>query len=299
MRTIKRLGGMTETTTLPNPSTEAEPDGDFDPIDILLNVIVTLLAPMFLVGSGGDIPFARMAALQTVSAYRARNEEDLISIVQIIAFGLAALGSLSRSMEDNLSVSMMLRLRGNANACNRSAEHNRRALRDSRAETQAAANANPASSPDEGFDEAELRANVAAVLKRTGQTRPPAARSSEDALKPDADRPLKQRELESVTPKQSPAKPQTIPAPPIAAAAPLIATASPSDRELQAVWAAAMARVATRYTADLPNLPPAARREASIRANALSSCAHDLLVGNVVPRLRPGDLAALMQPNKR
>jgi hypothetical protein len=85
---------------------------------------------MFLDVSGGDIGFARAAALETVNAYRTRNAADLVSIAQIVAFDLAALGSLSLSMADNLSLSVTLRLRGNANALNRSAEHNRRALQD-------------------------------------------------------------------------------------------------------------------------------------------------------------------------
>jgi hypothetical protein len=47
-----------------------------------------------------------MAAIGTVNAYRARNHADLIAIAQIIAFGPAALGSLSLSMADDISLSM-------------------------------------------------------------------------------------------------------------------------------------------------------------------------------------------------
>lgn len=84
---------MTETTTLPNSSTEAEPADDLQPTEILLNLIITLLAPMFLMASGGDLLFARLAALQTINSYLARTKADVISIAQIIAFGLAALAS--------------------------------------------------------------------------------------------------------------------------------------------------------------------------------------------------------------
>jgi hypothetical protein len=96
--------------------------------DLLMHLITSLLAPMFLGVAGGDINFARMAAIETVTDYRAQNQAGLIAVVQIIAFGLAALGSLSLSMADDISVNMALRLRSNANACNRSAEQNRRAL---------------------------------------------------------------------------------------------------------------------------------------------------------------------------
>jgi hypothetical protein len=112
---------MTETTT--QPRTE-------DPAAILMTLIIAFLAPMFLGVSGGNIALARMAAIETITAYRARNHADLIAVAQIIAFGLAALGSLSLSLADDMSVSMALRLRGNANACNRSAEQNRRTLRE-------------------------------------------------------------------------------------------------------------------------------------------------------------------------
>jgi hypothetical protein len=123
---------MSETIVAPTEPSRKEapaPDTAFHPVDVLLHVIATFLAPMFLTASGGDIAFARMAALETVNAYRVRGPADLIPIAQMIAFGLAALGSLSLSMADDLSLGMTLRLRGNANACDRSAERNRRALR--------------------------------------------------------------------------------------------------------------------------------------------------------------------------
>src|ERR1700712_614411 len=101
---------------------------------LLMSLVIVLLAPVFLAVAGGDVDLARMAAIETVNDYRARNHADLIAVAQIIAFGLAALGSLSLSLADELSVSMALRLRGNAIACSRSAEQNRRALTKSQAD---------------------------------------------------------------------------------------------------------------------------------------------------------------------
>src|ERR1700722_16914447 len=98
------------------------------PGDILLTLIVALLAPMFLTVSGSDINLARLAALETVNAYRARSHTDLITIAHIVGCGLVALGSLGLSMTDGLSLSMVLRLRGNAVALNRVADQNRRTL---------------------------------------------------------------------------------------------------------------------------------------------------------------------------
>jgi hypothetical protein len=99
------------------------------PTNVLLTLIVALLAPMFLSVCGSDIALAQAAALETVNDYRAQNNAGLIAVALIVAYGLATLSSLSQSMEDNITPSMALRLRGNANALNRSAEQNRQALK--------------------------------------------------------------------------------------------------------------------------------------------------------------------------
>src|ERR1700733_4780773 len=98
------------------------------PANTLMSLIVTLLLPTFLGVTAGDIALAQMAAIETINDYRARNNADLIAIAQIIACGLAALGSLSLSMDDEISLSMALRLRSNAVALNRAADQNRRVL---------------------------------------------------------------------------------------------------------------------------------------------------------------------------
>lgn len=268
---------MTETTSFTEATTASSLS--ISPSDILLHLIVTLLAPMFLTASGGDIQFARMAALETVNAYRARNHADLIVIAQIIACGLTALGSLSLSMADNISLSMLLRLRGNAVALNRSAEQNRRALKESRPATAAPNHAETmdyaehAAEPDEDFDEAEVIANVAAAQKRAADT---------------------QAHLQAA---QRVPEPDPIPTPAPVEAPASAAPAAVAERQRQAMWAGAMADVAQEFTASLPHLPPAERKIATMRAAMLSSAASDLLSGNGPPRLRPSDLAAIMPPN--
>jgi hypothetical protein len=104
------------------------------PENLLFILIVNLLAPMLLAAAMGDITLARAAAIETVNSDRARSQTDLLAIAQVVAFGLAALDSLSRSMGDDISITMALRLRGNANACNRASEQNRRALAKAQAE---------------------------------------------------------------------------------------------------------------------------------------------------------------------
>jgi hypothetical protein len=122
---------MTQPTASTEPPTEATGShAPPDPAGVLINLVISLLAPMFLCVTAGDAGMARMAAAETVNAYRVSNHADLIAVAQIIAFGLAALGSLSLSMADDIALPMTLRLRGNANALNRSAEQNRRLLRE-------------------------------------------------------------------------------------------------------------------------------------------------------------------------
>jgi hypothetical protein len=243
---------MTQTPTEPPPQAATRSGSPLHPSDILMNLIVALLAPMFLAVTGGDIAYARMAAIGTVNAYRIRNQADLISIAQIIGFGLAALGSLSLSMADDISLSMTLRLRGNANALNRSAEQNRRALGKSRNDDPSPHHAAPEADPEfqATLDDAEMIASV------TAATRQPAATA-----------------LEHNRPRA-----QAIPAP----------TASPTpaltaERRHQAMRAIAMVKEASELTASIPNLPITEREAASFRVAALGSAANELLTGASSP----------------
>jgi hypothetical protein len=237
-----------------------------DPADILTTIIVAFLMPMFLTANG-DIAFAQAAAIQTVNAYRARDNADLIAIAQIIAFGLAALGSLSLSMAGDLTLNMTLRLRGNANALNRSAEQNRRTL----------ANRNPSPQPlfDPGADTygAETSARLVQSEKRLAEVL--AAQHAPEA--PPAQPAKTPTPIKALTPTNTPLLTGT-------------------DQDQQQIWASAMAKVAGEFTASLPHLPPVERRMASMRAAVLNSCASDLLTGPLPPRLRPGDLDALIRP---
>jgi hypothetical protein len=266
---------MTETTTPFEPI--AAPNLPVAPSDILLHLVVTLLAPMFLMASGGDILFARMAALETVSSYRARNPADLIAIAQIIACGLTALGSLSLSMADDLSLSMTLRLRSNAVALNRVAERHRRALQ----ESDTAQPADSQQTAGDDFDAAVTVADVAAMRPYPTATRAPLA---PDSYAPDSYAPASYATASYATAA-------AIATPPPAA------SGTTAERQVQAMWASAMTEVAGEFTASLPHLPPAARKMATVRAAALNSSASALLSGTVPPRLGPGDLTAIMRSN--
>jgi hypothetical protein len=294
---------VTHTATTEPPGNAASgPPAGFHPVDVLLHVIATFLAPMFLTASGGDIGFARMAAMETVNAYCVRSPADLIPIAQIIAFGLAALGSLSLSMADELSLAMTLRLRGNAIACDRSAERNRRALRESKVRPMVPLHAD--TTPDPGGErfEAELLARVAAAQERGRAIQ---ARMEGTAASPGQGAPASVVAPASpgrAAPTPAAAAPAARPVPtaaPIGAAptgaAPTGAAAMITERQIQTMWGAAMADVAAEYTTDLTSLPPAACREATVRANTLDACDNDLISGNVSPGSGSRDLGAVLR----
>ena len=133
------------------------------PADFLLNLIVTLLTPMFLTAAGNDLAFARQAARQTLNDYRAETRSDLITVAKIIGFGLAALAALSLSMAEDLSIKTVLRLHASANASDRSEHRNRQVLKTQVPSEQ------PSMMPQPDIDEAALQAAAAEMKTRTGK----------------------------------------------------------------------------------------------------------------------------------
>ncbi len=67
-------------------------DGTFTqhPSDVLIDLVADLLAPMFLGAASGDYRYARLAAMETVWSYKAATQADLLQVIQIVAYGLAA-----------------------------------------------------------------------------------------------------------------------------------------------------------------------------------------------------------------
>jgi hypothetical protein len=130
----------------------------------LVDLIITLLTPMFLFTAVGNLTHARAAAAETLASYRVETGHDLITVAKIIAFGLATIGSLSRSMDDDLTLNQILRLRSNANATDRSEHRNRQALEKSR--TSQAADRPDA--PE--INTAALLATAQALQQQTAET---------------------------------------------------------------------------------------------------------------------------------
>jgi hypothetical protein len=142
------------------------------PADRLMDLLVALLAPMFLWSADGDVALARTAAAETIGAYGLNDRLSLIRAAKIIAFDLATLSSLSLSMADDLAVTMALRLRSNANSLDRTAERNRAALEQDRRNAALITQAADVDSVADAVQQAQPRP----------QTQPPAAKP---APKPD------------------------------------------------------------------------------------------------------------------
>jgi hypothetical protein len=106
-----------------------QPEADLPvrPTDLMLQLIVAFLAPLFVNGVT-ELSLARLAAIETLASYQARTQAELLAIANIIGFGLAAMATLRLAMRPDLSLSMTLRLHGCANALNRSAQQNVRLL---------------------------------------------------------------------------------------------------------------------------------------------------------------------------
>jgi hypothetical protein len=233
------------------------------PTDILLALLAALLAPMFLTTTGGDIAVARLAAIETINDYRAQNRASLLAVAQIVAFGLCALGSLSLSMADDLSLSMTLRLRSNANSLNRSAEQNRRALNTtSHPENPAPIPAAPETMTQEDH---RLEAEAIAAVAAARQT---------------------------VTEAEARIRPQQTPA----LQTPAFTILSKEEQQNRTMWAAAIADVAGEFTAELPNLAPAERKLTSRKIATMGSSITAILSGAPLPRLQPGALSAMIRP---
>ncbi|WP_428536112.1 hypothetical protein [Rhodopila sp.] len=299
---------MSETIAIAPTEAADEPLG-FDPADILLNLVVSLLVPLFITAAGGELYFARMAALATIG----RTQADLLTIVQIISFSLGAADSVCRSMADDLPLPMVLRLRGNANSTARTAERNRLVL-------TAAANAEPAAPPNPPHPEPPRPQPPHREPPRPQPPhwepphpepphREPPHREPPRADAPHPDVPLPNTPRPDPRPPASPpsAAPRpTSPAPASPApaspapasraavsqqptAAPPFA-AEPSESEIQQLWANAMSVVAAEYAAGFDHLPPDQRQAAQTHIRALNNCAVELRSGKPPTRPRPGDL---------
>jgi hypothetical protein len=94
----------------------------------VLEAMLTRLVRLFLGSAGNDEPAARQAAHHALLAYHPRSTEELMLAAEIISFSLHALDALNRSMDADLSVNQVCRLRSNAVSLSREAHKAQRKL---------------------------------------------------------------------------------------------------------------------------------------------------------------------------
>ena len=243
----------------------AEPHKTVPATDMLINLIVKRLLPMFFKVTDGDADAARAMATETVNAHCARNAADLLAVALIIACGMASLDNVILSMADDISRSLRLRLQGTTNALNRTIEQNRRFLKQDPPPRSNDFYYEPG--PEDAALEASAIAGLAEAQRAFDEARAQLDPSSELAA-PRAPEPRQQ------TPeKPEPAKPAP------GTNAPKTPAPDLTEHEKALIWAAGMNRVAAEYAASIPHLPPSQRRAASLRMVALSSTASSLIAG--------------------
>ena len=92
--------------------------------------IVAFLAPLCLDTCCGVIAAARATAMTVLASYDARNDHELRLAALVLAFSRGALDALAQAVNPELAENQVLRLRGNANALNRTALQNQKVLDD-------------------------------------------------------------------------------------------------------------------------------------------------------------------------
>nr|WP_294548321.1 hypothetical protein [uncultured Rhodopila sp.] len=222
----------------------------------LVNLILALLTPMFLWSTAGDIRLAHTAAAQTLSAYRVANHLSLWTAAKVIAFDIATLSSLSLSMYEDVSMSMALRLRGNANSLDRSGERNRHALEQANRTVEA------------GETEDSVAAAIAEAQRMVNEAKARIRAAAEAA---------------EAQPDPAPIAEPAAEATPAPASEPRSAAVPSAAQQRRSAWADAMTVVAGELTADLKDLPPAERWKEMARIEALTIAAADLASGAAPP----------------
>lgn len=111
-------------------------------------LIVRELIQVFLPSSGNNPVVARSAAVKAINSFTFHSYGELISVVQIIALGMASIRALGLSMTDDASVEMLGRFQSNAVAMIKSEQTVRRILRTPQKEQRRTDPPQPKSQPE-------------------------------------------------------------------------------------------------------------------------------------------------------
>jgi hypothetical protein len=213
------------------------------PASLLTEYILSVLAPLLLAGSISDLRLARLAAMEAIATYTARSQEELMTIAQIAGLAIAALDNLRLSAAPELSVSLKLKLRGNAAALNRAARGNTADLRMLRRDSTA-------SSDEECARQAAMQAlDEARMAIRQAEAEPAASSPAPEPAAPD---PMPERAAPSPTAEPANGRRRTM---------------------WTGAWASAMTDVAAEFSRGLDRLPPTQRRAEIMRIGVLSETA--------------------------
>ena len=159
-----------------------EPTPQTQPAGLLMPFLLAVLTPFLAAGGIPDPDLARLAATETILAYKAAGNDQLMTTAQIVAFAFASLENLRLSAPPDLSLSMKLKLRGNATALNRASHQATTTLETQRPDSQRPNTQRPEQEPDP----AEILASLetAKTIVQQAQTTPPAKPPTRDAAQP-------------------------------------------------------------------------------------------------------------------
>ena len=231
--------------------------------DALMDILPDLLAPLLMGDPPADPARARRAAEQAIAQYQAGTPGELVTIGQIVAFGLTAIDNLRLSMPGTVAMAMKLRLRGNANALNRASLNAAAALQSARA----------AAEP---------------VWAEETQTEPV------ELPHPAPTPPLKPTLPKCAPPKFAP--PQTVPTGTVSSkTAPPSPAGPPVDAPDRRHWAAAMATVADELRARNGGIPPVQRKADELWAEVLGNVAGELCQSGNAPSRPAATKASLFR----
>jgi hypothetical protein len=237
------------------------------PPNHLLEYILGVLAPFLMAGSITDIHFARLAATEAIAAYKADGQAELVTIGRILAFALTALDNLRLSVAPDLSLSMKLKLRGNASALDRSARSNTRMLADTRRQL---------TPPDPSI--AEQAAMTAWDAMATWDT--PESNHDPESNHNSDSTPYPKSILTPVPDHDAPptsSDPQPITQRP--GAAPAFQAATTTEQQDRLIWANAMNTEAARLQATFATTRPAQQKANRLWVDVLTGVARDLTGG--------------------
>jgi hypothetical protein len=90
--------------------------------------ILTLLAPLFIEATGGDMAAARETVRSTLASYHARTDNEVRLAALVVAFGFGALDALSKAANRDLSLDEVMDLRDSATALSIAGDQNQSVL---------------------------------------------------------------------------------------------------------------------------------------------------------------------------